>query len=282
MFPNREGRRAFTLIELLVVMAIIGVLIALLLPAVQACRAAARRTECLNNMMQVGLGVQNYEVAFETLPPGSVNASSPIADKAEGYQFGWLAQILPFVDQRNVYAHLNFDQSVYAEANSTTRLAIVSTYLCPSDSGGDRYNNVGWSNYAGNHHDVEAPIADNNNGLLFLNSHVRTEDIPDGASQTILFGERLGPVTGLGLGPELGWASGTGCTLRNGGTPINAAPVATPKDPRPIGGFGSKHPGGANFCFADGSVKFLKSGTNATVLQRSLHRADGEMILEGL
>ncbi len=277
MRGRRRGCPGFTLIELLVVMAIIGVLIALLLPAVQAARSAARRTECVNNMMQMGIALQNYEAAFEALPPGVVNPTGPIANAPPGYHFSWLAQLLPFVDQKNVFNHLNFQHGVYSDANSTTRMAEIRVFLCPSDPGPAVTANVARSNIAGNHHHVEAPIDENNTGLLFLNSRVRTEDIADGASQTIAFGERL--ASSLGGGTELGWASGTRATLRNGGSPIGSPALPTKANPDPVGGFSSLHAGGTNFCFADGSVKFIKQTTTLGTLALHLNRADGEMIL---
>ena len=93
----RPGPRlgGFTLIELLVVIAIIAVLIALLLPAVQAAREAARRAQCCNNLMQLGIAIQNYESSHKMLPPGVVNLTGPILDQPKGYHFGWLVQVLP-------------------------------------------------------------------------------------------------------------------------------------------------------------------------------------------
>jgi prepilin-type N-terminal cleavage/methylation domain-containing protein/prepilin-type processing-associated H-X9-DG protein len=271
-------RAAFTLIELLVVIAIIGVLIALLLPAVQACRSAARRTQCINNEMQIALALQNYESSFETLPPGVVNATGPISQRETGYHYSWLVQILPFVEQKNVYNHLNFMVGVYDHANDSARQIRIATYLCPGDP------NVGditpgrfcQTSYYGSHHDSEAPIDTTNNGVLYLNSQVRREDIADGASNTILFGEaKTDPTT-------FGWGSGTRSSLRNVGWGINGpAPTPSKTNPDPVGGFSSFHPGGADFAFADGSVRFLKNNGNGTILRALANRNDGEMISSG-
>ena len=103
--PRRLGPRAFTLIELLVVIAIIAVLIALLLPAVQAAREAARRAQCANNLVQLGIALQNYEASFERLPPGVVNDTSPVLDQPKGYHFGWLTQILTLRELNQAFSH---------------------------------------------------------------------------------------------------------------------------------------------------------------------------------
>ncbi len=273
--PSRSACSAFTLIELLVVMAIIGVLIALLLPAVQAARSAARRVECVNNLMQFGIAMQTYENGVEVLPPGTVNPTGPIANKPVGYHASWIAQILPYIDEKNVYNHLNFQVGMYDVANATVRTVSIGTFLCPSDASTSFGTGVAVSNYAGNYHATEAPIDVKNNGLLFLNSAIRTEDIEDGASHTLLIGERVGSAI---FGPDLGWASGTSSTLRNGGTPINTLAISTPKNLTPVGGFSSQHAGGANFCFADGSVHFVKNSLAPGVLQRLLNRADGDLL----
>src|SRR5262249_21470103 len=100
MIRRSRTRRAFTtltLIEVLVVMAIIMFVIALLLPAVNSVREAARRSTCVNNMMQLGIALQNYETIHGSLPPGVVNDTRPIKNIAAGYQYGWMTQILPLV-----------------------------------------------------------------------------------------------------------------------------------------------------------------------------------------
>jgi prepilin-type N-terminal cleavage/methylation domain-containing protein/prepilin-type processing-associated H-X9-DG protein len=306
-----ERRAGFTLIELLVVIAIIGVLIALLLPAVQAAREAARRSQCTSNLMQLGIALQNYESAHEMLPPGVVNPKGPIANVPKGYHFSWLTQILPYLEHRNAHSRLNYAAGAYHPSNDTIRGSVIRVFLCPSDPGNSPSGpaparvagfvggtgppagppRLAQSNYAGCYHDVEAPIDVNNTGVLYLNSSVRYEDIKDGTSSTIFVGEKIVDPT------DLGWASGTRSTLRNADKPplgvwVRAAlgpgsPAATgtgdPEEsqgPNPVGGFSSYHPGGANFAFGDGSVRFLKSSMDPAIFRLLGNRADGEVISE--
>ena len=171
---SMNPRRAFTLIELLVVVAIIAVLIALLLPAVQSAREQARRAQCVNNLLQLGIAMGNYASTHSVLPPGVVNDNGPIANFPKGYHHGWAVQILPFIGQNNIYRRINLNDSIYAASNTTARDVPIATFLCPSEW------SPGRSSYAGCHHDVEAPIAVDNHGVLYLNSHVRHDDIEDG------------------------------------------------------------------------------------------------------
>jgi prepilin-type N-terminal cleavage/methylation domain-containing protein/prepilin-type processing-associated H-X9-DG protein len=296
--PPSDARRAapragFTLIELLVVIAIIAVLIALLLPAVQSAREAARRAQCLNNIMQLGIALQNYEGAFEVLPPGSVGEGpGPVLDQPKGYGFGWMAATLPYMELKNVYNHFNYKIGLYEQANLTSRTNLVRGFLCPSDSRGASRNaqRVAMTSYAGVHHDVEAPIAADNHGVLFLNSAISYETIPDGSSQTLFIGEKINN------GLDEGWASGTRASLRNAGAvpaggvrpaaPAADGPGAAPLDPKAaeeqrlrfVGGFGSQHAGGVNFLFGDGSVRFIKNTVSPSVYSLLANRADGEAI----
>jgi prepilin-type N-terminal cleavage/methylation domain-containing protein/prepilin-type processing-associated H-X9-DG protein len=287
----------FTLIELLVVIAIIGVLISLLLPAVQAAREAARRSQCTNNLAQIALATLNYHGAHEVLPPGSVDPSSPIVNKPVGYHFGWMVQILPYIEQKAVYNAFNFNESLYTLANTTSRFTEIGTFLCPSSPYYGAPDQPAGSSYAGCYHNIEAPIATDNRGLLFLNSAIRLEEIEDGASHTILIGEKF-------VTSDLGWASGTSASLRNTGTPPNnvrpprfgglgsdlaedepvdddsgeeTTPDTQPPAP-PVGGFSGYHPGGVNVALADGSIKFLKSSTSLRIMRLLGNRADGEII----
>jgi prepilin-type processing-associated H-X9-DG protein len=244
--------------------------------------------------MQLGIAMQNYESAHEILPAGVINPTGPIQSTARGYHAGWMLQLLPFLEQRNIARRWNDTMGVYSAENVTARSAVVNIFLCPSDSGPMRHNgdNAALGSYAACHHDVEAPIDADNTGAFFLNSRLRSEDITDGTSCTIFMGEKLRDAT------ELGWASGTRATLRNTGTKLNATRVLalsalTGEDDLPetetaaaannpatslVGGFSSPHAGGANFGFGDGSVRFLKNTINMQVYQYLGNRADGEVI----
>ena len=337
---NARNCRGFTLIELLVVIAIIGILIALLLPAVQAAREAARRASCMNNLTQLGIALQNYQSAHEVLPPGTVDPQGPISSVPKGYHMGWLVQLLPYVEETVTFKNIDFSVGVYHQKNAPARDIGIALFRCPTYSGptglegedpegeadGAEFDPMGlasdsyiaWvSNYAGCHHDVEAPIDEDNNGVLFLNSHISSKDITDGTTHTIFLGEKLG-----GQG-DLGWMSGTRATLRNTGTPINmtagapgmwrgedlggdggvppgldgaefdpdAAPAGEIVPPAEgpaaeqtgleVGGFSSEHSGGTNFLFGDGAVRLLSQDIARNVFQQLGHRADGKLLTSG-
>lgn len=293
-----RSRRGFTLIELLVVIAIIAILIALLLPAVQQAREAARRSSCKNNLMQIGVALQNYEMAHNVLPSGTVNPTGPIRNEAKGYHVSWIIQILPYLDEQTAFNKFDFNQSVYDPINKEVADYRISTLRCPSNP------NRGHC-YAGMQNDIETPIDVNNNGVLFLNSSVRYDEILDGSSKTIFVGE-------ITQGNELGWVSGTRSTLRNAGEPINSNaanffagqtsfeqrfdsedPITDTENEQnksessssvaerlSVGGFSSYHSGGAQFTFGDGSVRFLSENINTKTYQALANRHDGQLISE--
>ena len=266
---THERFKGFTLIELLVVIAIIAILIALLLPAVQQAREAARRTQCKNNLMQIGIAFHNYDMAFEILPPGCVNSTGPIRNIEEGYHMGWVPQILPMMEQQGLFSQINFNESAYSAANGAVKKTRFSSFVCPSDN----LQLAGAVNYAGSFSGDDTAIDMNNTGLLFLDSSIGYQQIRDGASNTILAGEKR-MIASI---PELGWLSGTRATLRNTGVPINAGwdlggrrrigatPAAVPPSDTATSGFSSFHTGGAQFLLADGSVRFLSENINQPV-----------------
>jgi len=283
-----RGPRGFTLIELLVVIAIIAILVSMLLPAVQQAREAARRAQCKNNLMQIAIGLLNYEMAHECLPPGSVDPGRPIRNAAEGYHVGWLVQLLPYLDQANTFEHFDFSMSVYDDKNKDARGVRIPVLVCPSIPAARSWPAT---TYAGCHHDVEAPIDIDNNGVLFLNSSIRYHDIRDGSSSTLFVGEHSDFV-------PLGWASGTRASLRNTGSAINAGGLATPwplasvasngadaadgnaPAPLAVGGFSSPHQGGAHFALGDGSVRFINQNIAQPIFGYLGNRADGGLVAD--
>lgn len=282
---NTNKRSGFTLVELLVVIAIIGILIGLLLPAVQSAREAARRVNCGNNMVQLGLALHHHEFSVERFPAGVTNPDGPIRNEATGKHISWTVRILPFLEQHTMYSEFNREAGVYADANKPVVERAVPTLLCPSNPYIADKGRPEMSHYAGCHHNVEAPIDSDNNGIFYLNSETRFRDITDGSSQTILVGEILGNRQGLS------WASGTRATLRNTGEIANTNKTQIFEDSREflreknpsyaplhVGGFGSCHPGGATFVFADGSTVFLTDHLDKELYQQLGHKSDGELL----
>ena len=278
---NRR-RPGFTLIELLVVIAIIAVLVALLLPAVQQAREAARRSQCKNNLMQIGLAMHNYEMSHECLPPGSIDPNRPIRNEPKGFHVGWIVQLLPYLDQTNIYQHFKTSVSVYDPDNDPARKTQIKVLLCPSDW--NLTETVGETSYAGCHHDSEAPIDVDNNGVLFLNSRIPHTHIIDGVANTLFVGEYVNSPG------SLGWASGTRWSLRNAGGGITgpttrprgpgvqaALPPVDTADVLAVGGFSSAHAGGTHFAVGDGSVRFLSQNINPGAYKNLINRGDGEL-----
>ncbi len=352
-------KRGFTLLELLVVIAIIAVLIALLLPAVQQAREQARRTQCVNNLMQYGLALHSYHDTFGMLPSGCVNEFGPLLDplrveRAEdaegnaayfepdetgdadqpepeppklGYRMSWIAQILPHLGQDTIYRAVDFqnpersfvdaetlayyDQERAAEAEDTAdeddfgmgmgggyedgsggmgsgvptpddshQFSLLS---CPS-SPAPRFgvSNIAVSDYAGCHASQSVPIDMTNDGLLYLNSSEKLDEVPDGAATTILVGEKHQ------LGIDSGFLTGDYSTLRNTGDSLNAfyarswggAQAIDPDESTNARGFASNHSGASNFLMADGAARAISQQIDTQVLQKLGSRNDGSLLSE--
>ncbi len=298
-----HGRnRGFTLVELLLVMLIVTILVALLLPAIQQSREAVRRTRCKNHLMQLGIAMHNYQSAHGVLPPGCVNDTRPVNTADEtAYHMSWVVQLLPPMEQQSLFLKVDFSRSVYHPNNATVRGTQIGTLQCPSDPGSS-LKGAFVSNYAGCTGGHDVPIDEDNNGLLFLNSSIHDKQIRDGVSNTILFGVRRSidvPTV------DHGWMSGTAATLRNTGLGRNVPPFtqgngsraaglgfqgtadSAPSDdesdgPVPpqlaTGGFSSNHTGGAQFCLADGSVRFLSQNIDVKLFSNLGNRDDGHMM----
>jgi prepilin-type N-terminal cleavage/methylation domain-containing protein/prepilin-type processing-associated H-X9-DG protein len=319
---NRICRRTgFTLIELLVVIAIIAVLIALLLPAVQQAREAARRMQCRNNLKQLGLALQNYHDNYRVFPAGFNMSSLFPTDQSA---WSWTVMILPYVDQAPLYSGLlpNSPDRLSVALANPKKLSLLQTslpaLLCPSDPApGPNANR---------------PLSDSNNvqvqvatmsyvvnqgvnrtypsdGLFDRDICRGIRDITDGASNTILLGERTSQApTKNGVGAAGIWAgisiwisgglpdSGPTCVIGNSSFRMQSGTwLAVPTVSLPNQCYSSQHVGGATFAMADGSVRFISENISSStalgdptytnpaswgVYQCLAGRADGQVVSE--
>lgn len=201
---SRKPSRGFTLIELLVVIAIIAILVSLLLPAVQQAREAARRTQCKNNLKQLGLALHNYHDVYRMFPPGytsrNVQTADPIASET-GPGYAWSFAVLPYIEQKNLFESIDTN----LDASDPQNLALAQTttmtaFLCPSDPAPETFQvtdgngnpmTLPGSNYPGIFGYGSVTMSPGNStGVFFRNSSIRLRDITDGTSNTICIGER--------------------------------------------------------------------------------------------
>jgi prepilin-type N-terminal cleavage/methylation domain-containing protein/prepilin-type processing-associated H-X9-DG protein len=273
--------RGFTLIELLVVIAIIGVLVAVLLPAVQTAREAARRVQCTNNLKQFGLALHNYHDRVGTFPPGYVaRVAKDGTDLGPGW--GWAACLLGDLEQVNLQNQVRFELDIGDPANATARTDSLSVFLCPSDGRSgtfipeDSAAAVAHANYAGVFGSNELKDGPGiGNGTFHRNSRIRIADLTDGLSNTLLVGERgrrVSVATWPGAVPDADEAPSL--VLGDSGTTPNS-PNADKDD------FSSRHPQGANFLFADSSVRPIKDSISPAVWNALATRAGGEPVSAG-
>jgi len=311
----RVQRPAFTLVELLVVIAIIGILVSLLLPAVQAAREAARRMQCSNNLKQLGLALHNYHEVHKRFPP-----NSPWSGTGAHRKGSILLKLMPFIEQGAFYDQIDFKGDVHAQIEADARLYAnkFSFLTCPSDThkglggSGKAVTNYGPSCGAqktfSNGNSCGAPYDGNTFGTgasadanssdptqisgLFSRSGfaARIADIRDGTSNTIAMGEvRPGCSSGQWI---LGWYSSQNWYVGTA-PPINFPTCPSEPPGKESGsmdcnhwgnwntpaGFKSTHQGGANFVLADGAVRFISENIDYRNFQRLGCRRDGEVLL---
>jgi prepilin-type N-terminal cleavage/methylation domain-containing protein len=197
---QRRIKRGFTLIELLVVIAIIAILIALLLPAVQQAREAARRSQCRNNMKQIGIALHSYHDTHNVIPPAGIyrfGGNSPYASAGNPSSYSWITMILPYMDQAPLYNAINFSAPLWPQmlpGSTTNRIAsqILPAFICPSDEsyGAGNIHQVAWTNYAGAEgYDWHTRPGNRLNGVFQMVEQIRIKDVTDGTSNTVFVGE---------------------------------------------------------------------------------------------
>ena len=273
-------RFAFTLVELLVVIAIIGILVGIMVPAMQNMRELSRRSNCEQNLSRLSLALSAYNDRYGQFPIGTIDSAGPIkSQEAGGYHHNWLIGLLPMLDARSVAEAVDTSVSVYDDANAEIRALAIPGLRCPSASGVAEHTTC----YAGICSSTETPIAEDNDGVFRLNLPIRENDIKDGFSHTLFVGEKVSAID-----EDLGWVSGTRSSLRNTGHPINAelvrirAPASQikPINASYVGGLASDHPGGAYLLMGSGEIKFRSTSMDTKLLAQLASRADGEIPMD--
>jgi prepilin-type N-terminal cleavage/methylation domain-containing protein/prepilin-type processing-associated H-X9-DG protein len=292
-------RYAFTLVELLVVIAIVGVLVALMLPAVQKVRAAAMRLQCGNNLKQLALAAHQYHDVQQSFPPGFFRAPG---SWLEVKVYTLFVALLPYVDQDNLHRHWDYDRygNNLGPYPTSTASQVIIIAVCPADAlprppvdrndPGHNGRHWGMVSYGGNA-GVRSTAEQTKDGVFFEASRVCLAEVTDGASNTLLLGERNhwdpnydrlcpnDPIDTNGW-----WAyAGTADVLLSAAVPLNYQVPASAQSCDEIKAdrlcaFGSRHVGGANFALVDGSVRFIANTISLSALQGLSTRAAGEWL----
>ncbi|MCI0642775.1 MAG: DUF1559 domain-containing protein [Gemmataceae bacterium] len=290
---SSRRRRAFSLIELLVAIGIIAVLLSLLLPAVQNVRARANRSVCQNNLRQIGLAFHNYHGVTAAFPPG---LCSPVHKSGMGY-LSWNGHLLPFLEESALWDKIMLAYQSNPDFRAVPphihRGTVVVKFGCPADSRVSAPSTklgslkVAFTSYLG----VSGLDAFHNDGILFLDSRTRLLDVSDGASNTLIVGERP-PSADERYG---WWYAGWGqvkdgsCEMVMGVREINVAEADCWSGPYEFGRgrvenqcdlfhYWSLHTSGANFLFADGAVRFMRY-SSGSVLPELASRAGGKVAI---
>jgi prepilin-type N-terminal cleavage/methylation domain-containing protein len=296
------ARRAFTLIELLVVIAIIAILIGLLLPAVQKVRDAAARTQCQNNLHQMGVAMHAYAGANDSrLPAGFTSKPATVNGDGLGPGWGWAAELLPYVEQDNLYRQINPKVDILDPMHAGVRTTPLKVFRCPSDNpaGGDTFEVVGesgplgrvaFANYVavGGTYEVSG-FPDTNTGPFLRNSTHRITDVSDGTSNTLFVTERqsrrspmttwVGGVTGAHnppLNPAFEEEGPPTFVLTQTG---DVAEARTPNNKLGhVEDANSNHSGGVLGLFGDGSVRFIRNSIDPFTWTGIGTRSGGEVL----
>ncbi|MCA9161543.1 MAG: DUF1559 domain-containing protein [Planctomycetales bacterium] len=299
----RRHRPAFTLVELLVVIAIIGVLVAMLLPAVQAAREAARRSSCTNNLKQLALAIANYESAFKIFPPGrtgcdGINTGPCNGDNA--YQrvgTSGFVLLLQMIEGNSLYDQFDFSDGPYAQTGTwapKNKVGIETRpefMVCPSDTSQDFVVTSGLNAATGSYafvhgtmgpsHGISAAMKVDNTGVFVYRYAYRPSDVIDGLSNTMFIGEVIDAHTNLSTNIWTQAGRHESC-LRTTENPINTPPgtgiTTSPYGIALNGAFASRHPGGANFAFGDGHVTFIAENIDLATYRGLSTRAKGEAV----
>jgi type II secretory pathway pseudopilin PulG len=243
------------------VVAVIGILVSLILPAVFSTREASRRVDCTNNLRQIGLALQHYHESKGSFPPGGIEWRPP--DDPSKRQLAWCVFLLPYLEQQTLYDQLDLSQAFDSPANAPAAATILPVFVCPSSPrGAQQVDGRGPCDYGGIYGERIQGPNDPPKGIMVYDRRYSSSDVRDGLSNTLIVAEDT-------EWPEGQWINGR--NLFDQAFPINAAP-------RFENDIRSRHPGGANGVLANGSVRFLSESLDLQILAALCTRAGGEAV----
>jgi Tfp pilus assembly protein PilE len=293
----RRARAAgFTLVELL--LAIIGVLIALLMPAIQSSREAARRTACANNTKQIGLAIANYQWANGAFPSSSTDEPGDLSYDpwSSMHHHSWASVILPYAEEKSLHKMIDFSASIFNNSNQPAAATIVRMYRCPAYAGPDFTADTHYAPSPGNKFAIGNYVAmgasdvdhlwgvqGKPEGVIFPLSRIKPRDVTDGLSNTMFIAESREERLRVWIDGRTA-ANTALCDVYSGDPAVNSriSLSATPyfRDGDVVCQYGpsSMHQGGALHLFGDGSVHFIRDSTSAKIYLALCTRAGGETI----
>ena len=265
----RTGRSIGEVLFVLVLVAIVG---ALLVPWMQSSRERSRQVRCQANLQAIATGLQNYQTTFSHFPVGTFDQAGSVCNTPVGFHHNWLSGLVAPMGLQAVSDAIDRDVSVYAPGNDAARTLVIPSFHCPAST----HVPENMTDYAGCVGSQDAAITPERDGVFLANRFLTADDVADGMDYTVFVGEKLP------LRPDHGWLSGTRSSLRNGRMIADPGDPDGPEAECRVGGFGSRHPGGAYLLMGSGRLAFFSDSTDPLTLRQLAARSDqGERADQG-
>lgn len=302
-----ETRSGLSLFEVMFLLALLAIATAVILMRVSKGRSASRRIECESNLRSLSIALDSYQLRYGQYPIGTQNPTSPILSEAKGYHHNWIEGLLPQMEQQSLFEAIDERFGVYASENETVGRTPIEILHCPSAGNNSTgpHQRPNRTDYAGVTASTESPISESGDGTFVLNRVIRPSDLTDGLNYVAILGEKLPAASSsasgspapahpdqnaatdtTGTNTVVQWNSGTRASLRTLGHHINSigslhgntkdtdGKTHAKESELFVGGFASRHPGGAYFLMASGEFRFCTEQTDRRILEQLGNRSN--------